>query len=212
MKHSVTLFITLLMTVLGAYGSDTDTVALGTIETEAPLRAGFKTNALLDAALIPNLGLEVNLGHKTSIAGSWAYAWWSKQKKHKFWQLSSGRLEIRKYFGKASDSKILTGLHMGAFGSMFTGDMMLGKTGRQFGRWNWACGLAFGYSLPIKRNFNIDFSVDLGYIHGRMTKYQWRCDQYQCISQGLRRWVGPAGLDISLVWIVGDDLCPCIQR
>lgn len=43
-----------------------------------PFYMAVKTNLLYDAALVPNVGLEVYLGGGWSVGGDWMYAWWSK--------------------------------------------------------------------------------------------------------------------------------------
>lgn len=44
-------------------------------DSTKPLYLNVKTNMLYDALLIPNIGLEVDLGKRWSIAANWMYGW-----------------------------------------------------------------------------------------------------------------------------------------
>ena len=55
-----------------------------------PFYMAVKTNLLYDAALVPNVGLEVYLGGGWSVGGDWMYAWWSKDSKHRYWRIYGG--------------------------------------------------------------------------------------------------------------------------
>lgn len=54
------------------------------------------------------------------------YAWWNSKKRHNYWRLYGGELEIRKYFGRRAAEKPLTGHHLGLYGQLFTYDFELG--------------------------------------------------------------------------------------
>ena len=59
----------------------------------------LKTNLLYDAALIPNIGLEVSLGKQWTVAADWFYTWFSSDSRHRYWQSYGGYLTVRRYFG-----------------------------------------------------------------------------------------------------------------
>ena len=78
-----------------------------------PFYMSLKTNLLYDVALVPNIGAEFYLGRGWSLGGNWMYAWWNSKKRHNYWRLYGGELEIRKYFGRRAAEKPLTGHHLG---------------------------------------------------------------------------------------------------
>lgn len=54
---------------------DTAAVAVAPRERR-DLFVSVSTNGLYDLALVPNIGVEVSLGRRWSVAGHWMYAWW----------------------------------------------------------------------------------------------------------------------------------------
>ena len=128
----------------------------------------IKTNTLYDAALTPNIGLEVGLGKGWSIAGNVMYGWWSDRSKF-YWRAFATDIGVRKYFGSGHKDK-LSGHHLGLYAGMMTWDFELGGRGyicdfrEEWGRY---FGIDYGYSLPVAKNLNIDFALGLGYAGGR---------------------------------------------
>lgn len=97
----------------------------------------LKTNLLYDAALVSNIGAEFYLGKGWSVGANWMYAWWNSNKRHNYWRIYGGELDIRKYFGRRAQTKPLTGHHLGIYGQAFTYDFETGHKGyigRQAGR------------------------------------------------------------------------------
>ena len=65
-----------------------------------PFYAALKTNMLYDAALIPNVGIDVYMGNNWSVTVNWEYAWWKSDAVHWYWRVYGGDIEMRKWFGK----------------------------------------------------------------------------------------------------------------
>jgi hypothetical protein len=178
-----------------------------------PFYMGLKTNLVYDALAVPNIGAEFYLGKNFSILGDWQYAWWSKDSKHRFWRVYGGDLGFRKWFGKAANRKPLTGHHLGIYGQVLTYDIERGGKGYMggepggtiFDKCNYGGGIEYGYSLPIARRLNIDFSLGVGYFGGKYYEYvpQDNCYVWQCTKK--RNWYGPTKLEVSLVWLIGCD-------
>src|SRR5699024_9094252 len=151
-----------------------DTVWLrDTVYIEVPVEAekkpfymALKTNMLYDAALVPNIGVEFYLGKDWTIGGNWMYAWWNSDRKHNYWRIYGGDLNVRKYFGKKAKEKPLTGHHLGVYGGIVTYDFELGGKGYLGDRWSYHIGIEYGYSLPIANRLNIDFGIGIGYLGG----------------------------------------------
>lgn len=168
-----------------------------------PFYMDIRTNMLYDVALVPNIGVEFYLGRRWSIAGNWMYSWWHSDKRHNYWRTYGGDLEVRKWFGPRSKEKPLTGHHLGVYGQIVTYDFELGSRGYLGDRWTYGAGLAYGYSVPVGRRFNIDFTVGVGYLGGEYKEYLPIDDCYVWQVTKQRRWFGPTKAEIQLIWLIG---------
>ena len=181
-----------------------------------PFYMGIKTNMLYDLGAIPNIGAEFYLGANFSIGGNWQYSWWKSDKKAWYWRTYGGDVALRYWMGKASRNKPLTGHHLGLYGQMITYDFEVGGRGyiadSGFGKdksedaslgWNWAAGLEYGYSLPIARRLNIDFTLGVGYHWGTFKEYLPIDGHYVWQATKRRKYIGPTKCEISLVWLIG---------
>lgn len=184
-------------------------------ESKKPFYMDFRTNLLYDALLVPGIGAEFYLGKRWSIVADWMYGWWSKDRIHWYWRTYGGGLTIRKWLGKASKDKPLTGHHIGINGQLFTYDFETGGKGYLGGKpggnlWekiNWSAGFEYGYALPVARKLNLDFSMVLGYSEGLYHEYIPVDDCYVWQATRQRRWIGPTKAEISLVWLIGHGNC-----
>ena len=168
-----------------------------------PWYAGVKTNMLYDALLVPNGGLEIYLGKNWSIDAYWMYAWWKSDRVHNYWRTYGGDVELRKWLGSAARRKPLTGHHIGSYAQIVTYDFELGGRGYLADRWSYAAGMSYGYSLPVAKRLNIDFSIGLGYMGGEYKEYLPQDGHYVWQSTKRRHWIGPTKAEISLVWLIG---------
>lgn len=168
-----------------------------------PWYVGVKTNMLYDALLVPNGGLEIYLGKNWSIDAYWMYAWWKSDRVHNYWRTYGGDVELRKWLGSAAKRKPLTGHHIGAYAQIVTYDFELGGRGYLADRWSYAAGVSYGYSLPVAKRLNIDFSMGLGYMGGEYKEYLPQDGHYVWQSTKRRHWIGPTKAEISLVWLIG---------
>ena len=64
-------------------------------------------------------------------------------------------------------------------------------------------GVEYGYSLPIARRFNLDMTLGLGYLGGKVVKYVPTRTGYMWESTRNLHWFGPVKAEISLVWLIG---------
>ena len=163
----------------------------------------LKTNALYDLLAIPNLGAEFYLGSNFSIAGNWHYAWWKNNKKHNYWRTYGGDLSARYWMGKKAHEKPLTGHHIGLYGQMITYDFERGGKGILADRWSWATGVEYGYSIPVAKRLNLDFTIGLGYHWGEFKEYLPIDGHYVWQATKNRNYWGPTKAEISLVWLIG---------
>ncbi|MCD8266876.1 MAG: DUF3575 domain-containing protein, partial [Prevotellaceae bacterium] len=128
-----------------------------------------------------------------------------------------GDLTLRKWLGKKSKEKPLQGHHLGLYGQMFTYDYQLGGTGHVAGKyvygddhigtneqpWNWGVGIEYGYSLPVAKRLNIDFSIGVGYAGGTTNSYEPESG-HEYVTEAKRvSYIGPTRAEISLIWLIG---------
>ncbi len=177
----------------------------------SPFYMGLKTNLLFDALALPNIGAEFYLGRNISIAGNWMYGWWDKNSLHRYWRAYGGDLAVRWWFGSAAHEKPLTGHHLGLYAGVVTYDFEFGGRGYMGGlpgktlwdRCNRYAGIEYGYSLPVARRLNIDFTIGIGYLGGKYMKYDPKDGVYLWQSTNNLTWIGPTKAEISLVWLIG---------
>ena len=193
-----------------------DSIHIGPILIEPgqprkPHYVALRTNMLYDALLMPNIGCEMYLGKSWSVAANWLYGWWKTDRRHWYWRAYGGDITVRKWLGKAAEEKPLTGHHIGIYAQIFTYDFEMGGRGYMGGKpggtiWNkmnHAMGAEYGYSLPIARKLNIDFSLGMGYWGGIYHEYKPRNHYYVWQATRERHWIGPTKLEVSLVWLLG---------
>ena len=125
---------------LSPFGGETGGFQSG--EKHGPFYMAVKTNMLYDALLVPNIGVEFYVGKNWSLAGNWMYAWWKSDRKHNYWRLYGGDLEVRRWFGRKASEKPLTGHHIGLYGRIFTYDFETGG-----GLATWAASLAVRFGI-----------------------------------------------------------------
>lgn len=168
-----------------------------------PFYMSLKSNLLYDALLIPNIGLEFYLGKEWYVSGNWMYSWWKNDRRHYYWRVYGGDLEIRKYLGRRASEKPLTGHHLGLYFQLLTYDFELGGRGYQGGRWSYGMGLNYGYSLPIGRRLNLDFGIGLGYLGGKYKIYTPKDNFYVWQKTKQRNLFGITKAEVSLIWLLG---------
>lgn len=181
-------------------------------EVKKPFYMSVKTNMLYDVLAVPNIGIEFYLGKGWSICGNWMYAWWDSDNRSRYWRIYGGDIAVRKWLGQKASEKPLTGHHIGIYGQAFTYDFEWGGIGYMGGEpggtlWdsaNYAVGVEYGYSLPVAKRLNIDFTIGVGYWGGKYYEYEPLDGHnvWQVTKQ--RHWFGPTKAEISLVWLLGN--------
>lgn len=175
----------------------------------SPLCLGLRTNMLSDALGVPDIGAECYVGSNVSVTGHWMYAWWGAPRHHHLWRIYGGDLGARYWLS----DRPLTGHHVGAYVGILTFDFQFGGKGYMAGRpggsiWNrlWLnAGVEYGYSLPIARSLNIDFTLGLGYMGGTMEKYVVKDGVNTWDSTVKKTWIGPTKAEVTLVWFIGPQ-------
>ena len=184
-------------------------VHVGAQNASAPAnRVALKTNLLYDAVLIPNAGVEVNLGRQWTVGLDGFYTWFSSDSRHRYWQGYGGYLTLRRYFGSCDSSSWicnprLTGHHIGVYALGLTYDVEWGGRGYQADRFGFGGGVEYGYSLPIGRKLCLDFSLGIGFQDGEYKEYDPVDDHYVWQATNKRHWFGPTKAEVSLKWLLG---------
>ncbi len=180
-------------------------------QTRKPFYMAVKTNMLEDLFLVPNIGMEFYLGGQWSVGANWKYAWWNIDSKAYFWRIYGGDVYVRRYFGSKAKEKPLLGHHIGIYAQAVTYDFELGgkgimggvPSGNMFDKLNYGVGVEYGYSLPIAKRLNMDFSIGFGYLGGQYQEYKPVDDCYVWQATKHRHYWGPTKAEISLVWLLG---------
>ena len=191
---------------------DKSTYIEATDNIRRPLYMDLRTNMLYDIAAVPNIGAEFYVGKNISVYGNWMYGWWDKDDRHRYWRIYGGELGARWWFGRKAHAKPLTGHHIGLYGGLLTFDFEWGETGYMGGRpggtlWDRSlvnAGIEYGYSLPVSRRLNIDFSIVFGYLGGNYIKYFPFDNEYYREKEYKMHFFGPTKLEVSLVWLIGS--------
>ena len=68
---------------------------------------------------------------------------------------------------------------------------------------NYAGGVEYGYSKPVGKRLNLDFTIGLGYMGGKYHEYLPVDDCYVWQVTKQRHWFGPTKAEVSLVWLLG---------
>lgn len=162
----------------------------------------IKTNFLYDAALVPNVGMEINLYKNFTVYGDIMYAGWNLPSKHVYWNLYGAQAGARKYFGKAASERSFTGHHAGVYCLALAYDLQAGNLGQQTPSLNIGAGVEYGYSFPVSPGFNIDLELGIGYLGGQYYEYVIEDGHYTWRGTIQRGWFGPSKASISIVWLI----------
>lgn len=163
----------------------------------------IKTNLLYDAALTPDLGIELSLSRRISVGAEGVCAWWSDNRAHRYWRIRGGWLDASWWFGSAPLRQRMTGHHAGIYASIHDYDFEFGHKGWQSRCPTLGAGLSYGYSFRLNGRLNLDLYVRAGYACGRVTEYVPQCGTYMCLRHFNSHYVGLTGIGVCLVWFPG---------
>lgn len=178
----------------------------GIVRAAAPQSArktilALKTNLLYDAVTAVNFAVEAPIGKQFSVLYEHHCPWWlSKNNKYCLQFLSYGG-EARWWFAPGED--VLTGHYLGAYG---WGGILDIQAGRDFGCYQadfTSFGLSYGYSMPIGKHLNMEFSLSAGYARIPYQHYVPTSDWQTLIKDksevGTLHYIGPTKAEVSLV-------------
>ena len=162
-----------------------------------------KTNLLFDAALMPNIELEVPIGKRWSLNGEYMFPWWLINDDRYCLQVLMGGLEVRYRPGRRSGRDVLTGHFLGLYAGGGKYDLQWDKNGYQ-GEFFIAAGVSYGYAHSIARNLRLEYNIGIGMLRTDYRHYHSRDNHRTLLWQenGEYTWLGPTKLKISLVWLI----------
>ena len=171
------------------------------VERKKVMVAALKTNLLYDVVTALNFEVEVPLGRRFSIAFEDLFPWWHGGNKWAFqvWQMG---VEGRYWFEKGKQPNLLRGHFVGLYLMSAKFDLQYQREFNYQGEY-WSTGLTYGYSMPLGKYFNLEFSVSAGYASISYRHYNpspgWEelvRDPYKC---GRKGYYGPTKVEVSLV-------------
>ncbi len=174
-------------------------------------RLAFKTNLLYDAATILNFAVEVPFNKKYSILYEQHCPWWLSDNNKYCLQFLTFAGEYRWWFKPMpipeSERRVkrdaLTGHFLGLYGWGGKGDI---QWGRDFGCYQfnfWSAGLTYGYSKPVGKRLNLEFTVSAGYANIPYKHYipseDWEFLIRDPKKEGTLKYLGLTKVQINLV-------------
>ncbi len=168
----------------------------------------IKTNLLFDAALMPNIEVEIPIGNgnRWSVNGEWIFPWWLFDNDKYCMQVLMGGLEGRYWLGSRKNREqreVLTGHFLGLYAGGGKYDLQWDDNGYQ-GEFFIAAGVSYGWATRIARNLHLEFNIGIGLLRTDYRHYHAR-DNYQTLlwqENGRYTWFGPTKAKISLVWLL----------
>ncbi len=174
------------------------------------LLVAVKSNLVLDLLTVVNIAAEVPIGEHWSVVGEVAYPWWRSWRANYTMQIESYHAEVKYWLGDRTMREQLEGWSVSAYGGWGRYDIQpFTKRGVQ-GEFS-DFGLELGYSHPIARNLNLEYTVGLGYVSTRYEDYRMvrNTDKYGDIKVIPYPWMKnsvrtllPTRCGVSLVWLI----------
>ena len=164
----------------------------------------LKTNLLYDAVTALNAEVEVPIGKRFSVMVEDVFPWWKagpNGNKYclQMWTMS---VEPRWWFYRKGMSDRLQGHFIAPY-------VMSGKYDLQWNTsicyrgYGWSAGLTYGYSMPLCKWLNMEFSMSIGYLNASFQHYQPSPDYEHLYKDpdnaGRMTYVGPTKVKVSLV-------------
>ena len=173
----------------------------------------LKTNLLYDALTLLNYSIEVPITERFSALWYHQFPWWrwgeaDNQYCIRFLSIGAeGRWwfkpKPRPQMGKRVQRDKLMGHFVGLYAESGKWDFEWGRDICHQGE-HWSVGLSYGYSMPLGRRLNMEFSISVGYASIAYRKYE-PSEDYEIlwrdpVKHGRWHYFGPTKLQVSLVY------------
>lgn len=165
-------------------------------KTYTPEVFGLKTNVLYWAMATPNIEMEFYIGQRVSLNIEGAYTWGWFLPEDKAYHLWNAGGEVRVWL---KGQKKFIGHFFGVYASAGQYDFKFGQHGNQGDFYS--AGITYGYTLPIRKKFNIEFSLGLGFISYSNNKYEYVNGQNFSVEKtDNNMFYGPTKAKVALLW------------
>lgn len=180
-----------------------------TPEREKRTILALKTNLLYDAATALNFAVEVPFNEKFSLLYEHHCPWWLTGNNRYCLQYLSFGGEFRWWFkpqtrpesARRVQRDALVGHFLGVYGMGGKFDLQANKTFCYQGEF-FSAGLTYGYSMPIAKRVNLEFSISAGYARIPYRHYNPTDDWELLIrdrnKSGVWHYFGPTKIEIAL--------------
>lgn len=173
----------------------------------------LKTNLLYDALTLANYSIEAPIGDRFSVLWYHQFPWWTWGKADNQYCIrflsigAEGRwwfkTKPRPQMGKRVQRDKLMGHFVGLYAESGKWDFEWGRDICHQGE-HWSAGLSYGYSMPLGKRLNMEFSVSLGYASIPYRKYE-PSEDYEIlwrdpVKYGRWHYFGPTKVQVSLVY------------
>ena len=171
----------------------------------------MKTNMLYDAVTALNYSVEIPINESFSVLYEQHTPWWLSKDNRKCLEFLTFGGEFRWWFAprtrqETSDRKLRDALVGHFVGINCWGGRADIQWDRKFGCYQFdlfSAGLTYGYSLPVSRFLNIEFSISAGYARIPYWHYiptdDWSLLIRDRNNAGTLHYIGPTKAEISLV-------------
>lgn len=83
------------------------------VKMNKPFYMDIRTNMIYDALLIPNVGVEFDLGKRWTVAANAMYGWWNNDRSHWYWRAYGGDVPCANGWERQPEGKPSRGIMSG---------------------------------------------------------------------------------------------------
>ena len=164
----------------------------------------LKTNLLFDAALAPNVEVELPLrDRRWSVMAECWFPWYVWHHNSRAYQLLYVGAEGRRWLGDRRRHDPLEGHFVGFFAGGGKYDFEWDSEGYQ-GEFYLMAGLSYGYAKRLNRRLRLEFNIGVGFLQTEYRHYVGVENDRFLVWQndGRYTWLGPTKAKVSLVWLL----------
>lgn len=158
-------------------------------------RLALKTNLLYDAALLPNIEVELRFNNHWSMALEGGVAWWGKYSNDHSYRLAMVSPEAKYWIRPRA---AWHGFYAGVFAGAGLYD--LEKPTRGYRGEGVMGGLSVGYMWPVSRCLSLEAAIGGGYLFTRYKEYIPLSTHHVYQRTKDLNYFGPLKVKFSLVW------------
>ena len=164
---------------------------------------GVKTNVVMDALKIINVGAEVGLSKKLTLDLYANYNPW-EYKNQKMMKMFAFQPELRYWFcDKFNGHFVGLHLHGGVYQAAaidMPGDIWPELKEHRFKGNFYGLGISYGYQWILGKHWNLEGNIGIGYVRAKYEEFECKtCGEK--IDEGHKNYVGPTKAAVSLIYL-----------